>query len=313
VESRPDQALQPARRFLHACYCCAGSSTAEVTRFFVEQLSFRNTMSTSTERNSGALLGLERDIESGAAFLYDKRGPRTSPAIEVQGWVDPPLLGTPIDDPTEAGIRALGLAVSGIDAVTERLQDLSCVVAGSSESPFGDRWSTLRDPTGVTIDLVEDTALPAGDTRMRHLRMTVTDLTESLQWYEGLGFQVVGEACIQEGKFLGMSGTAKAQAVRLRLPDEPFEAILIQWNEPRSHGRHVSQPNHAGLFRAAVAVDDTRASYGAMSAAGWTFDRGPTRFELRGTPVPDMWICFTSDPDGIPFELVQRPRDAFRS
>jgi len=25
-----------------------------------------------------------------------------------------------------------------------------------------------------------------------------------------------------------------------------------------------------------------------------------------------MWICFLSDPDGVPFELVERPRSAFR-
>jgi hypothetical protein len=25
-----------------------------------------------------------------------------------------------------------------------------------------------------------------------------------------------------------------------------------------------------------------------------------------------MWICFLNDPDGVPFEFVQRPRSAFR-
>lgn len=49
-----------------------------------------------------------------------------------------------------------------------------------------------------------------------------------------------------------------------------------------------------------------------MTAAGVSFDRAPTSIELRGTPVPDMWICFLSDPDGVPFELVERPRSAFR-
>ena len=43
------------------------------------------------------------------------------------------------------------------------------------------------------------------------------------------------------------------------------------------------------------------------------FDRTPALTELHGTPVPDMWICFLSDPDGVPFELVQRPASAFRS
>jgi catechol 2,3-dioxygenase-like lactoylglutathione lyase family enzyme len=33
---------------------------------------------------------------------------------------------------------------------------------------------------------------------------------------------------------------------------------------------------------------------------------------LHGTPVADMWIAFLRDPDGIPVELVERPRSAFR-
>jgi catechol 2,3-dioxygenase-like lactoylglutathione lyase family enzyme len=312
VTSSPDQALKPARRFLHACYCCTGAKADSVVRFFVEQLSMRNTMSSPIERGSGALLGLEGEVESGASFLYDERGPRVSPAIEVQAWVDPPLVGSPIDDPTEVGIRSLGLTVPDVDDVTERLRAFHCVVAGAGESAFGNRWVTIRDPTGVTIDLVEDGVLPVGHTRMRHLRITVNDLAKSLPWYEGLGFEVVDRTPIDDAEFLGLDGVATAEAVRLRLPDEAFEAMLIQWNRPPSHGRHVSEPNHAGLFRAAVGVDDTRASFDAMSAAGWTFDRRPARVELHGTPVPDMWICFISDPDGIPYEFVQRPREAFR-
>ncbi len=47
--------------------------------------------------------------------------------------------------------------------------------------------------------------------------------------------------------------------------------------------------------------------------AGWTFEREPRQVELSGTKVPDMWICFLNDPDGVPFEFVQRPRSAFRT
>jgi hypothetical protein len=61
-----------------------------------------------------------------------------------------------------------------------------------------------------------------------------------------------------------------------------------------------------------VGVDDTRASYDELRSEGIGFDRAPELVELNGTPVPDMWICFLSDPDGVPFEFVQRPRDAFR-
>ena len=105
---------------------------------------------------------------------------------------------------------------------------------------------------------------------------------------------------------------AAADVVRLRLPDEPCEVVLVQWTTPRSHGRHPEHANQAGLFRTAVGVDDTVKAYNEFLAAGWTFEREPRQVELSGTKVPDMWICFLNDPDGVPFEFVQRPRSAFR-
>ena len=306
-----DDTLRPARRFLHVCYCCA--DTAPITSFFVEGLAMRNTMTTTMERSSGALLGLDREVLSGAAFVYDARGPRTSPAVEVQAWLDPPVLGTPIEDPTRAGIRALGFAVPDLAVATARLTAMGCTAIGSGTSPFGHARTTLRDTTGVILDLIEDASVPVGETRMRHLRITCADLAKSVAWYEGLGFSVVGRAHIDDAAFLGVKGAVSADAVRLRLPDEAYEAVLVEWHTPRTHGRHVSEPYHAGIFRTAVGVDDTRASYAAMTAAGWVFDRAPTLVELNGTPVPDMWICFLSDPDGVPFEFVERPRSAFRS
>src|SRR2546423_1288428 len=196
-----DEPTRPARRFLHVCYCCA--DTAPVTKFFVEGLALRNTMSTPVEPSSGAILGLEGDVVGGAAFLFDARGPRTSPAIEVQSWIDPPLTGEPPTDPTAAGIQALGFAVPDLAATTARLTTLGCKVLGTAASPFGVPWTTLRDANGVTLDLVEEASLPSGETRMRHLRITCTDLDESVRWYEGLGFEVVAKASIDDASFLG--------------------------------------------------------------------------------------------------------------
>ena len=46
-------------------------------------------MRTTDEYGSGAILGIDYDVRSVANFVYDRRGPRVSPAIEVQGWYDP--------------------------------------------------------------------------------------------------------------------------------------------------------------------------------------------------------------------------------
>jgi catechol 2,3-dioxygenase-like lactoylglutathione lyase family enzyme len=302
--------IKPARRFLHVCYSC--SDVDPVTTFFVDGLAMRNTMRTPLERSPGALLGVEGEIEACASFVYDRRGPRTSPAIEVQSWVDPPLFGTPSTDPFEVGVKALGFAVPDLAAAEARLTTMgSSLVAGGS-SPFGPRCSMLVDPAGVTLELVEDPTLADDATQMHHLRITCTDLDVSLPFYDQLGFAVADRGALTDAAFVGITEPVDAEYALLRLPDEPMGALLIQWNEPPSHGRHYDRANHAGLYRAALGVDDTRAAYAALTAAGMVFDRAPMDVELRGTPVPDMWICFVSDPDGVPYEFVQRPRSAFR-
>src|SRR2546423_2947327 len=206
-----DTGLKPARRFLHVCYCCTDAEAS--TAFFVNQFAMRNTMSTPTEPSDGAILGIEGQVVGAAAFVYDARGPRTSPAIEVQSWVDPPLVGTPVDDPTKAGIQALGLAVTDLDATTERLVALGCSVIGTGTTPFAARWTSIRDLTGVTLDLVEERALPADESWMHHLRITCNDLAASLPWYEGLGFETVDKSSLDDATFLGFNGKAQAEVV----------------------------------------------------------------------------------------------------
>ena len=301
---------RPARRVLHVCYCCRDD--ADVTAFFVDGLKMRNTMRTPDEYGPGVLLGIDRDIRSVASFVYDRRGPRTSPAIEIQGWYDPTTVGEPSTDPFELGIKALGFAVPSVDDAVATLAAMGCVVVADGASPFDSRHATLLDPRQVTLELVEDASLDGDATQMHHLRITVEKLDESLAFYEMLGFDVAQRDDLADGGFLGSPDEVDGEFARLRLPDEPFELRLIEWRSPAGRGRHYAEPNHAGLFRAAVGVDDTRASYERLTAAGVTFDLPPMEVELSGTPVPDMWITFVSDPNGIPYEFVQRPRSAFR-
>jgi catechol 2,3-dioxygenase-like lactoylglutathione lyase family enzyme len=230
----------------------------------------------------------------------------------VNYWVDPPVVGTPHRDPTTVGLHAVGFSVSDLDEAVSGLDVLGCNVIGSGRSPFGDGWTSLRDPRGVAIDLVSDASVPPGETRMRHLRGTVSDMAASLRWYQALGYEVIAETDFTDGTFVGRDDTTLAAAVRLRLPDDPFEVFLTHWQTPETHGSHYAEPNHAGLYRVALCVDDTRTAYDEMSAGGWIFARPPELVELKGTPVPDMWICFLRDPDGVLYEFVQRPRSAFR-
>ncbi len=301
---------QPARRFLHICYCCADDQ--EVAQFLVDGLDMKQVMRTTDQYDSGAILGLDYDVRSVGNFVYDRRGPRTSPAIEVQGWYDPTPVGEPPADGFHLGINALGFAVPSLDSTIARLTALGCSVIADGTSPTDGRSAAIRDPRNVTLDIVEDASLDDGESQMHHLRINVASIDESLPFYEMLGFQVLARDPFTDGTFAGVKGTVEAQIASLRLPDEPFEVRLIEWTTPASHGTHPTDPFHAGIFRAALGVDDTRASYDYLTGTGATFDRPPMQVELSGTAVPDMWITFISDPTGIPYEFVQRPRSIFR-
>jgi len=304
----------PARRFLHICYCCA--STDQVVNFFVDGLDMKEVMRNPIHPSDGSLLGIEGEIVSGAAFVYDKRGPRTSSSLEVQEWVSPQMTGTPLSDASRVGMQAVGFAVPDLEATIQRLQKMGAKIISRAPAPWAADWVTIADPNGTLIDLFEDAAVPLGESRLRHLRSTVTDLEVSLPWYYGMGFIDVASHELESGDFVNLQGPqgtpALGRAHRLKLPDEMCELVLVEWTNPASHGQHPVDANHAGWFRTAVSVDDTVASYDRFLADGWTFEREPRQVELSGTAVPDMWICFLNDPDGIPFEFVQRPRSAFR-
>jgi catechol 2,3-dioxygenase-like lactoylglutathione lyase family enzyme len=122
---------------------------------------------------------------------------------------------------------------------------------------------------------------------------------------------VIDQGSFTDATYIGVELPIEARFARLRLPDEPYEVHLVQGLAPVTTGRHYAEPNHLGIYRAALGVDDTRGSYAALTEDGLVFDRVARVVELKGTPVPDMWITFISDPDGIPYEFVQRPRSAF--
>lgn len=271
----------------------------------------KETMRNPLHPSDGSLLGIDGEIVSGAAFAYDWRGPRVSPSVEVQEWVSPKMIDEPIADPTRVGMQALGFAVDDLERAIARATSEGARVVWRGEAPWGAPWATLSDPFGTRVDLVVDAGSKDEAARMRHLRITVSDLDVSLPWYAGMGFVEVARHRLDDVEYLGVVD-ASLDVVRLRLPDEAFEVLLHAWTTPTSHGRHPVPANTAGLYRTAVGVDDTRVSYDEFRAAGWAFEREPRQVELEGTAVPDMWICFLNDPDGVPFEFVQRPRAAFR-
>jgi len=304
-----------AMRVLHCCYCCDDADAA--VRFLEQGIGLDARVHSRKIRTDGSPLGIPRTVESDVCLVYDGRGPRVSPAIEVHGWIDPPATGQPYDVAWQVGIQAIGVGVPSLADALAGLTRLGAVVVGSTPSDllsFGGTSAIVRAPDGVCFDVLERPALDG--TRFAHLRVTCTGLERSVEWYTALGWSVIGDGheVRVPGDVFATGADAVVSYARLRLPDEPFGLLLVQWHEPRSRvgsGAPYDAANHRGLYRLALGVEDTRAATRRLVASGWTPTSEPSLIELPGTKVPDMWITFLADPDGIVVQLVERERAAF--
>lgn len=298
----------PARRVLHVCWCCDDAD--EVEELLVAGLGLRPVMRTDGRPADGAVLGFAgRTIRSVGDFVTDARGPRVAPMIEIQAWIDPPPRGRPADDPFAVGIRALGVTVADVDATAATVVARGGRLASRDESTGR---AVVVEPGGVTLDLEPPATSGTPETLLAHLRVTVTDLAASRAFAERLGFVVIGDEPVDDGGRVGAPGPVRGRRLRLRLAEEPFELHLHAWDQPVARGRHPAVATHRGLYRVALRVDDLDEALAAVTAAGVTVTRGPVSVPMPGTRLPDLRVAFVTDPDGVPYEFVERPATVFR-
>ena len=317
--SMTDDVTRPARRVLHVCYCCADLDAS--TAFFVDNFGMRNFMGTPAGESDGAILGFDRPIISPTQFVYDARADRArARRSRCRAGSNPHSRARPSTTRRGVGIQALGLAVPDLATATDRLVGSGCEVRGTGVSPFdGASWTTVRDPTGVLLDVVED---PTGAGRR------VADAAPARRLHRPRGIAASGTRDSDSRRSATRpSRTPRSSTARSRTPSARVRT-------PRRFGsgcrtsRSKRCCSSGDRLRRTAAMSPSRttpgstgprsgsttraASYAAMSAAGWVFEREPTSILLTGTPVPEMWISFLADPDGVALELVERPRSAFR-
>jgi catechol 2,3-dioxygenase-like lactoylglutathione lyase family enzyme len=295
----------PATRLLHCNHNCRDIETA--TRFYTELLDLRVVMRSVTEPGGvdGKPMGLDGLVETDTRFLYDRRGSRVAPALELVQWFAPPTAGNLYPEPNHVGLQALGFVTGDLTDIEERVAALGGTIAG----PFGDGRLLIRDPEGLPVELVAGN----GAARAAHVRLSCGDLERSLTWYRELGCDVVQEPREERwpGALVGLDHPAEVTTAALGFrADSSYRLELAEWRDPKPVGAPYPSANHRGLYRMALAVDDVRAAHDAA------LDRGcdandPEYFRLPGTPIKGLWIAFLHDPDGIVVELVERPESSF--
>jgi catechol 2,3-dioxygenase-like lactoylglutathione lyase family enzyme len=269
--------------------------------FYADVLGLRPGMKTARTAADGRALGVAGAPVTECWFLYDHRGPRTAPAVEVLEWETPATTGVHPAEPHHIGISSLGYAVPSIDPVraSRPWTDLAAwPVRGSATGA-----ARTTDLDGVPIELTE---LSGGEAPVfSHLRINVTDLDASVSWYERLGFTVKATA-----RSATTGDAVLSYASMITDGDPSFSLELTQWEDPKGTGCASSPAYHRGLYRIALGVDDVNAAYETLAADGPL--TAPEFVELPGTRLGGVTVLFLRDPDGVVVELVGRSRSHMR-
>jgi catechol 2,3-dioxygenase-like lactoylglutathione lyase family enzyme len=263
-----------------------------------EALGLTVRMRSRAEGADSTAMGIPRGTDSDAWFLYDHRGGRASPAVELVEWTDPVTAGDSYASPEEVGMQSLGFDVPSVDDAAA-----AAVAAGATRregGPVGVE-AVVVDVDGVAIEL--SPADVPGAT-LQYVRMSCGDLDATSRWYEQLGF--TGEGA-RARSMRGRDGPTEVQERVLSIVgSSPLQLRLNRWPGTGVADRAHVDANHRGLFRMAMGVPDVRAAVAAARAAGVDASDA-TYVPLPGTPLGGLWVSFFRDPDGVMVEFVERP------
>jgi catechol 2,3-dioxygenase-like lactoylglutathione lyase family enzyme len=275
--------------------------------FYAEVLDLRPGMKTARTAADGRALGVAGAPVTECWFLYDHRGPRTAPAVEVLEWEAPATTGAHPAEPYHIGISSLGYAVPSLETVRAKAARHGRPWTELAAWPaHGGATTAARttDLDGVPIELTER----AGEAPVfSHLRINVTDLDASAAWYERLGFAAKAAA-----RSAAADDAVLSYASMVTEGDPSFSLELTQWEDPKGTGLAASPAYHRGLYRIALGVDDVQAAYEQLAAVAGGPLSAPEFVELPGTRLGGVTVLFLRDPDGVVVELVGRSRSHMR-
>jgi len=273
--------------------------------FYRELFGLRFKMDSGSDDGDWRFHGIQEPVSSRGYFLYDYRGARRAPGLEVVAWYKPATAGTAYAEFNHAGATSLRLAVPpGL----EQIGEAAARHGGAVEGVLDGGGLLLTDPDGVRVEVVADPALT--QTRIDGIRVGCADLDTALAWYAGLGFTAEREPA--EHEIVVGESVYRARTCPAVLPDRSASVLLTQWLDPVAADSAERRLWYRGMVRMAISVEDLDAAMAALAASGWEVP-APTYFALPGTGIEGLRVLFLNDPDGFTVELVHRPAEHFAS
>jgi catechol 2,3-dioxygenase-like lactoylglutathione lyase family enzyme len=269
-------------------------------RVYEEGFGMRVGMRSRAPEDSRAL-GLSGRTDAEAWFLYDHRGGRVAPAVELMKWNDPPTEGHAYSSSRDVGMQALGFTVPSVQDAVATLHS-----AGATNAVWrrpGSVADVVIDADGVPLELIEESGSSAA---FRYARLVCSDLDRSADWYGTIGFEPVGSRRTVQWDIDTGDGEVDELTVALG-PPSGFSLKLTSWHGHGSSGIAHQTPNHRGLIRMALRVDDVSAAATAARSGG--IDASDAIFiPLPGTPRGGATVSYFRDPDGVTVEFVENPQ-----
>ena len=288
-----------ARRFLHV-----NLNTVDfdiVQTFFVNCLGLRLQMRTDPDvLTDGEILGLSDKVRTDTRFFYDTRGPRSSCAIEVIEWLDPPTVACD-QSSVSAGLVALGFVVADRARVVETISDngFDIISAEAVGLITGGLATLVIGPDGAVIEIGDLPAAASGSVHFAGARIDCADLEASLRFYTSIGFGQID---------LGIDSHDGIRVCHVGLPEDADSTRLCLAQGTAAPAVR-KQPNQQGLYRCALRVDNTQRAIAATTES--IVVRGPIWCPLPGTPIAGLEIAFMTAPDGVVIEYVERSLSHF--
>lgn len=245
--------------------------------------------------------GIAEPVSSTAWFLYDDRGPRASPGLELVQWNRPATAGSAYASLAHRGASSVRFRVPRLDGLAAATAEAGGTVVGM----LGEAGLLVRDPDGVYVELLE---ADAPDVRLAGPRIGCADLDASLQWYAALSFAPLAPSRTETMD--GGGAPTRARTATVALADRSVTLELTQWLEPVAMEPAETRLWHRGMVRMAVSVEDLDSAMSVLRSAGLTVPE-PQTFPMPGSRIDALRVLFLTDPDGFTVELVHRPARHF--
>ena len=306
-----------ARRFLHVNLNCESLDATEALYAGTLGLSARMRTDPSVATD-GSILGLDGQTFCETSFLYDSRGGRGGCALEAIEYRTPSLKRDPSNDATRPGIRSALLTVADLDGTVASLRERGMAVGAPVEGLISAARSVLLlDPDGVVIEIAEAPSEKPG-ALFCGVRIAAINAVKTGEFLTAIGFTEVQAPTLVKvaADQLAPGGSpdlVESGVARYALAEDAhqFSLSVVEHPETRAGEPVPWGGNHQGLYRCALRVENTET---AMALIGDLVEvmGEPVWCPLPGTKIEGLYIAFLRSPDGVVFELVERPLSFFR-